>query len=356
MLAYWLLLIIPAVLYLILKLSGVRNSDRAVLTLFFIGFGIMLALRSVSCGIDLTNYQYYFESISATPWRYITLWDLETGYVVYVKLVSMLTDNYQVFLAITAAVTVLPLMHLYRKNDDNALLSILLFVYTDIFAMMFSGLRQSIAIAVGVLAYCAIKEKKLLKFLLLVMLATLFHKSAFMLILMYPIYHMKIRSRHSIFIVTALIAAFILRRQLFTLIGAVIELMRIGYDATTADTGAYMNLLLSFIFLIFSLVITDDTKADGDLLGLRNILMLNIAIQIFAPLHHTIMRVAYYFAALLPLLIPKVVNCAKTELKDIARIACVVMVIFFAVYFFYNAYTGQDILHIYPYVPFWKGI
>lgn len=356
MLAYWLLLLIPAALYFLLKITGIKNSDKTVLTLFFTELLLLLILRDISCGIDLTSYQYYFVNISATPWKYLRAWDLETGYVLYVKLISAFTDNYQVFLAITAIITTLPLMALYRKNDDNALLGILLFVNTDIFTMMFSGLRQAIAIAIGVLAYGAVKEKKTLRFLLLVIIASLFHKSAFVLILLYPLYNIKISSRYSIFALSGLFVAFILRKRLFMLIGAVIIKFGIDYDATLTDTGAYTMIILFFIFYIFSLAIPDENKADKELQGLRNILMFAIVIQTFAPLNNTVMRVGYYFIAFVPILIPKVIKCAKEQLKDVARLANVVMCIFFAVYFFYNAYRGQDILHIYPYVPFWEGI
>ena len=38
-----------------------------------------------------------------------------------------------------------------------------------------------------------------------------------------------------------------------------------------------------------------------------------------------------------------------------AVIGLVVMMLFFMAYYFLRAYTGTDILEIYPYIPFWKN-
>jgi len=80
-----------------------------------------------------------------------------------------------------------------------------------------------------------------------------------------------------------------------------------------------------------------------------------VCIQMFAPVHGLVMRVNYYFLPFVPVLIPRIVRRAKESMRQLVLISMIVMYSFFTVYFFYHAYTGADILRIYPYIPFWKG-
>ena len=92
---------------------------------------------------------------------------------------------------------------------------------------------------------------------------------------------------------------------------------------------------------------------DNEGLGLRGIMLLIIAIQIFVPISAMFMRINYYFLMFIPLLVIKTIKAAKKELKEVSLLANVVMSLFFTVYFFVNGYVGADILQIFPYVPMW---
>ena len=75
--------------------------------------------------------------------------------------------------------------------------------------------------------------------------------------------------------------------------------------------------------------------------------------QSFASVNSVAMRLNYYYLIFIPLLIPKVADGARTELRQLARVSTVVFVCFFFFWFFKEAYTGADILQVFPYVPFW---
>ena len=83
-------------------------------------------------------------------------------------------------------------------------------------------------------------------------------------------------------------------------------------------------------------------------------MVLATCIQFFASLNTVAMRMNYYFIPLVPLLISKVYYSANEKNKKLITTANIVMVVFFFGYFFYTAYTGSDILHIFPYKAFWQ--
>ena len=120
------------------------------------------------------------------------------------------------------------------------------------------------------------------------------------------------------------------------------------------SNGAYTVLLLFIIFLIYSYFMIEDSLADKEVLGLRNIMVLATCMQFFASLNSVAMRVNYYFIPYIPLLISKVYFISNEENKKVATIANIIMIVFFFGYFFYKAYTGNDTLQIFPYRAFWQ--
>jgi hypothetical protein len=61
-------------------------------------------------------------------------------------------------------------------------------------------------------------------------------------------------------------------------------------------------LILFLIFTVFAYLVPDESKLDPDTIGMRNFLLLAVAIQMFAPLHSLAMRMNYYYIVFIPLL------------------------------------------------------
>ena len=117
--------------------------------------------------------------------------------------------------------------------------------------------------------------------------------------------------------------------------------------------GDYTMLLLFAAFVIYSFVIPDEKNLTAEDMGLRNILLVCLGIQLFAPLNTIFMRVGYYFQIFIPIIIPRMAKLAHPKLKWLATLSVYVMVTFFFLEFIHNCYTSYDILQVYPYIPFW---
>ena len=125
-------------------------------------------------------------------------------------------------------------------------------------------------------------------------------------------------------------------------------------DEILAEIDATTVLVLLIIFTIYSYVIADENQLDNDTIGFRNILLLMVTLQCFAPIHALSMRMNYYFLIILPVILPKIVNRSKISMKKIAKLSVIVMTAYFLFFFYNRAFNGADSLEIYPYVPFWK--
>ena len=338
------------------SLSDNTPKNKIIISSFFVIFITMLCLRDVSCGIDLENYVTFWNStLNSSFVNSLQKYDLEIGYHTIEYLISRITDDFQILLVVVAFISIVPLWYFYKKESDMPILTILLFVTVAPFTMFFSGLRQAIAIAMAVPAFYLAKNKKIFCFLIIVLLATIMHTSALLLLVIYPLYHAKITQKWLFFVIPIIIAIFIFNEQIFSFLLRFLKDEYVDRYSELEMTGAYSILILLILFAVYSFIIPDSEKLNPDTIAMRNILLFAVCIQCFAPIHTLAMRMNYYFLIFIPILIPKIIKSRKQSLKEITLLSQVVFVAFFTFYFFYEAYTGDDVLSIYPYVPFWKG-
>lgn len=156
-----------------------QKRNKITLRLFFCGFFALLAMRDLTVGSDLFEYRNLFELCQATSFDNLIKMKWEVGYTIYNKIVSIFSHSYRVFLMISAIVILIPIYKLYSKEEDYSYLAILLFINMPCFLMIFSGIRQAIAMSIGIVAYIFLEKRKYILSGIMVFVAVLFHTSAF---------------------------------------------------------------------------------------------------------------------------------------------------------------------------------
>ena len=359
MIPYFLWLALPVLARIIGKKYRITSGKKilcetqtASIDIFMFLFLLLLAFRGLQCGADTRQYLRLFNEYSSQPVSaMLSSYDDEFGYILLNKLISGVTRNFQVLLLVTSVICVYPLWYFYKRESETQLLTIVLFLGVVPYMMYFSGIRQAIAISLGIPAWYAARSKKLFRFAMFVFLAMQFHVSAFMLLLIYPLYHAKITKRWLWLVIPCIAMVFVFRTPIFNVL---ITLLWTEYETTDA-TGAVTILILLIIFGLYSYILPEDEDLDRDTIALRNILLLSITIQIFAMLHPLSMRMNYYFLIFVPILIPKIANRSKKQFTQIARLSVIVMTVYFMYYFINSVIIDKDSLNIFPYIPFWKN-
>lgn len=354
MLPYYLLILLPMLLTLVPYSENKKIlNKRFPLLLFFVAFIILLSLRDVTCGVDLVTYRYKFNHPKTI--NFLSLFDFsitEPGFLLFTAFCKKTTNSFQFYLFLCAVLSLAPITVLYLKETNHNLLTIALFVGVAPFSMFFSGLRQSIAMGIGAICYFCCKEKKPVSFLLLAFLAYLFHQSAVVILLMYPLIHLRITKKWIPMVALLVAVCFVFRNQIFGLALQFSDKYESRY--VISDTGSNTFLILLLLLTIYSFLMLKDSEFES--FDLRNILVFTLILQSFALSNTVAMRLNYYYLIFIPLLIPKVIDCARTELRQVARVSSAVFACFFFFWFFKEAYTGSDILHVFPYVPFWRNL
>jgi transmembrane protein EpsG len=192
-------MIVNVIVILIILISGLVYSDRKSQFvdsdynrkryIKFVSFILILqsGLRNVAVGADTYAYYKNFEEIKNTSWQQI--WNIiyeyytagtgkDPGYPAFLKVVQILITNYQIFLFLIAVFFFIALGSFIYKNTNKLNDAIFAFVlYSSLFYNFFSitGIRQTIATAATLFGYELIKKRKLIPFLILILLASTIH-------------------------------------------------------------------------------------------------------------------------------------------------------------------------------------
>lgn len=325
-----------------------RNSWT--IRLFFLIFFVLLMLRDIAIGTDLKEYQNIFNRCIYLDFRDLPNLRWEIGYTTYNKVVAIISKEYRIFLIITAAMILFPIYKLYIREKAYSVLLIALFINMPCFVMVFSGLRQSIAISIGIFVFMAIEKKKHCLSILLIILAMMFHSSALVLVLLYPAFLLKIKTKHLLFLIPIMIVFYIYRIQIFTYALKYLPERYTQFYGEVQLSNSYGMLFLFLLFISFSFVFLDEAEMTTRDFFLRNILLIATIFQFFVPIHGLIQRCSYYFLIFVPVSLLSVVRAPKKWLKEFSNLAVVVMVVFFITYFFYNAmYSTNNLLNVFPY-------
>lgn len=334
------------------------NNKSISVQLFFILLLGLLIFRDESVGRDINNYKAIFRYCGNIEFKTLEFFEMDILYKYLCWGVAKITNEFQIFLGLVAFLAVIPIVKLYTSDKRYGFIKIILFVNLSVFVMLFSGIRQSIAIGIGIFAYFFVKKKKIICFLITVLIAIGFHHSAIVLIFMYPLYYVKLEKISMVWIIPAWIVTFIFRNNIFIVIIKYLKLYSDKYDADLASNGAITSLLLFIIFVLFAYIIPDESKMSDETKGFRNFLIFSVFIQCFASVNTLAMRMNYYYIIFIPVLISKILSIPQTRYKKVSQLAEIVIVIFFTMFFLRTVYigcaTGISALDTYPWIPYWK--
>lgn len=330
-----------------------KTKRKAICLIGFFSIFLMFALRHQSMGVDLHYRAYYgylgwFDTISEMSWADVFIAKIanyERGYIILNKLISVLNADRQFFLGTCAFFTLLPIFYIIYKKSVSPFQSIIIYMGLPVFLLTFSGLRQALAIGICTLSLIFIQNKKPIKFILLVLLASFFHYTAIIFLVSYPIYHLKIHTNLRWFTVVAIPIIYILRYPLFTIFSKLFK------DDAVATENDSITLFLVFVLIyIFSIICADDSDEQN---GLMNLFFLACVCQSFGNIYNTAMRIGYYFMVFLIFLLPSVLN-NLSEKADKPFFTSIITVCFmaFGLYSIYNSTWSMA----YPYYFYWENV
>lgn len=321
------------------------------LSIFILLF-MLFALRHQSMGIDLhylSDYGYLgsFEKLSSYSWKEIITLEshqnYEKGYILLNKLIGSISTNRQFFIAVIAFLSLLPISIFIRKKSTTPAFSYIIYIGIPSFLLLFSGLRQDLAIGICALSYIFIEDKKPIKFIITVLIASLFHVSALVFLVAYPLYHLKINNTLRVASIGMIGVVYLLRYPIFNIISTMFN-----KDFDADYNNSYVLLAVLSLVYMFGVALGNRSERQN---GYMNIFYVACVCQVFGSISSMVTRAGYYFLLALIILLPSLVEDVKdVQTREVMKTVTIYCFIAFGLF---NLYTSSWAMAN-PYIFFWK--
>lgn len=174
-------------IYLIIKSYlvelGVKKSNL-ISPIYIIYLNFVLCFFYTN-GYDWTEYQRFFEETNFKNFFLENSSSFEIGYV-YLNFIFQKFLNYELFNGLILICCLLIILKKLKRYSQNLPLALLIYLVIYLFEnFMQPGIRQLIAIIIILLGLKYIEEKKFFKYLLIVILSMLFHKTSLIMLSLY---------------------------------------------------------------------------------------------------------------------------------------------------------------------------
>ncbi|HFK1472876.1 TPA: EpsG family protein [Bacillus paranthracis] len=331
----------------------------------------LMAFKGQNIGNDTPVYIALYNQLQSSvdlfdnPTRY------ELGYVIFSKVASWIFQDYQYLFIIVAIIVIVSVKNLILRNSSIIWMSFYLLISLRLYYFFLSGLRQTIAVAIVCISYQYIKERKPIKFSLIVLLAATFHYTAIIFLIAYPISLLKFNRKGAIIVLLATILTYFVFNPVISLVFKIMPSYYSHYQdaAYFAENNLanYINALVILVFFLLgviyrysnqpilsgektALVVKRGVYNEKDTLSY--LMLVAFAIALIAVKASILDRVYMYFWIFGIIYIPNVLSRIKNK-KEAVLIQYFVIVLTFAynlIILYYRPYWNN----IVPYTFFWQ--
>lgn len=344
MFPYYFMLILILICAYQYEVAISEKMKRNLLILSLVPVFCLLAFKSEKVGVDTENYIRMYntagellsidnESRIEIGYQYMSIW------------LNKLFDSNQALFICSSFIISFSLYVFLKKSSSNPVLALFFFITLGFFQFALTGIRQGIAIAITLFAIPYIQQKKLIKFLIVIVLASIFHKSALFSLPLYWIMNLKVTTRNMIVMLASMIVAYFMAEP-FLLTAADI----LGYDYGVEATGN------GFEFMIFVLIITlicYSKREELKALRNTNVFLINanyvsLLMWVLRLLSRTAERVSLFY---MPYTYVSLEEYLVSRPKSVRKYYMIISVLI-AFYLFYHRMSPSDYLNNYTF--FWQ--
>ena len=308
---------------------------------------IICGFRHISIGNDTEMYLYKYNKVNMFSdfWMAIKSETTEVGYSILEYLIGR-NFSFDFFKTIVAIIAIAPVMYVIYKYSKIPWVSILVFISFGTLPFYMSGMRQSLAMGITTLSFVFIMERKRTKFILCIIIATIFHSTAIIFLPAYWFQNVIISKKNIIISFIFMILSFVLKDKIFTIF-SMFSRQQYNYSEAGGEK-MYIFIILSILLgIIYNGVSCKDNKCNETLLYMM------VAVAIIWPIasvNPALFRIYYYYSIFMILFIPNLIYRIKDKIIKLSIYSGYLVV---AIYFL----VTQVILannNLNPYMFFWK--
>lgn len=337
------------------SISDSNNRARKK-QVFLMGFSIFLfaALRANIVGNDVGEYwnQYSIDADSSFSDLLITRAGRDPFFHVFLHFLSFISPNPQLMLAVIGAIVAIGFSYFSYYQKGNVLLFFVLFIGLRMYSFTLSGLRQAVAMGLVYIAYIYLKNRKNYHYLILTIIAGLFHSSAFVFLLAFPVVKYK-KTQIFVLIVSLFVIVNILTNNALVSSLALItfEDRFEGYVERSQNmvfAGGFTFLIYVAIFIMSLFYYKIIKSKDDSFTESFKLLTIGVMFAFLGQSMDNVFRIAYYFIFISIPIFSQIIKSITSKQEE-SIIVFMTSVIFAAQYLILGTSAGVE-----EYVFFWE--
>lgn len=304
-----------------------KGNTQYIIVVMLLMFFIMSFRDGETIGNDSrTSYRWEFLSMAETDWgelRGISDWwssmtenasgdGHEHNFALpwLMKLVYEVSDgDYQWFLAVIAAIVLIALGVTIQRYSPSPVQSVLYYLGLLYFTFHMSATKQTVAMSILLFSFSSIIEKRPIRFVALVFLASFFHFPALVFLPAYWIANMKMGRNYLLLVVGVFALTYVFRDRLVTI-------MNDAYSTELGSSGGRFfanKVIIMLAIVLTALVVRPPEPHDRVYCALLQLIVIAAVIQTFSGYNNTFERLADYYFQFAVIFIPMVFERTGTE-------------------------------------------
>ena len=343
------------------KTEGMRAGSRGSLLrrscLFLIALILMIpAILRQETGNDYLRYVEFFHLASIDAYV-----PTEAGFNWLAKAVYSLCgyENYLLLFAIYAVMTILAMLAVIRQQAENFCFSFFLFMMFGYYFQSFNTMRYYFALSLSLLAMTCLMRRQYAGFVILVLLASLFHKTALITLLLYPVAVRRWKKRELAAGVVPGLAVLLFHEKAMELLLSLYPSWEGTVDLAAGTSISWVNIAKCLAVLLLAYYVRADEDPDTfrgrQLVMYRNSAYIGLLLYVFGWFIPEVSRICYYLTFTqifyLPMLLSGLPETeqGRRQKKLLTILVIAAALVFFAL-FLRTAY--RDTIKILPYKSF----
>lgn len=308
---------------------------------------ILVGIRGYTVGADTETYlqalRYYRELPRGEMLTagLVYPFDFEIGYFIFLKICAFIGLSDTAFLFLVAIIIYIPVFVAIYKMSKNPYMSILVYFAFSLFAYSLGIFRQMIAMSIVLCGVDFIRDRKLLKYLLLVVLAMTFHLTAVLAVVLYIIY--PLRWKINAVMMSLLSLAALVFGSVFIKVIVTFMPQYSGYTVANKHGGSYLMLLLYAVIFVLACFAVRCKNPEGYDKIAFDALTLVLFVQSLGYSLEIFGRIIGYFSIFLLFSIPNMVESSSSRLRPIIRVGVAVCLMLLI----YSNLHGNDYVQYY---------
>lgn len=358
----WIYYLLIIIIFIINNLKKIKRRDKIIISVFLMF--ILAALRSYNIGNDTLRYYRLYESINNLSLKKaIMIYSnrYEIGFIILNRIVGIFNKNAAFFVFVVSVFEFYVIGFSVKKISKNPFMSLFTFITLRYYFFYYSNLRQGIALSiVSISYYFLIKNKKNIS-MLLVVLASFFHSSAYIALLPVIFIKLNLKNKRVYYLVVISILIFIMWDKIILWFWKYIPLKYVSYFNTDYYTDAnnlanMINFALNSAIVIIVLWLTKNsdfrTTKEINILKMRYcISLLSVFFSLLTLKFSTLSRLQYYFSLFLIYSLPNAIKDANIHFAN-KRVLKLFIYLSFLFYHTVILIYRPEWQHVYPYEIF----